>query len=257
MEPGKCLRCGAPYEPDATVCLTCGAPIGETRSSTQPVRAVKVPREEPRTPEPVIAPEADPTQVRTIAGPALASRPAVLTATPPRRGPKLGLIVGIFVVVLALAGGAIYAAHVLTAGPPVSHQTVYHDPQHRFSFTRPTLWQVTATADGALLTDSDGTSTAKISVANPTAGQDAGAYADSLAQPLGLTAAPSQSIAGETWQQRGGQVTGSDGAVHQVTLLVALHNGQLYTIEFSSPSESYSGVNNLVYQPLLATFQFS
>lgn len=255
MENVKCLRCGAPHEPDATVCLTCGAPIGETRSSTQPVRAVKVPRDEPAPATSEAAPEADPSRVRTLAGPAIASRPAAI-APSARRGPSARMIAIVFVVVLALAGGAIYAARVLTAGPPVSHQSVYHDPLTRFSFTRPTLWQVTATPDGALLTDSDGASTAKISVSAQTNGQDAAAYADSLAQPLGLTAGPPQTIAGEQWEQRSGQVTGTDGAVRQMVVLVTLHSGQLYTIEFSSPTASYSGVNNLVYQPLLASFQF-
>lgn len=255
MENEKCLRCGAPYEPDATVCLTCGAPIGETRSSTQPVRAVKVARDEP-APSAEPAPEADPSRVRTLAGPALASRP-VAVATSARRGPSARLIAIVFVVVLVLAGGAIYAAHALTAGPPVSHQSVYHDPQHRFSFTRPTLWQVTTTSNGALLTDSDGASTAKISVSAPVTGQDAATYADSLAQAQDLASAPPQSIAGEQWEQRTGQVTGTDGAVRQTVILVTLHDGQLYTIEFSSPTASYSGVNNLVYQPLLASFQFA
>ena len=256
MDNEKCLRCGAPHEPDATVCLTCGAPIGETRSSTQPVRAVKVPRDEPAPATPESAPEADPSRVRTLAGPAIASRPVAI-ATSARRGPSARLIAIVFVIVLALAGGAIYAAHVLTAGPPISHQSVYHDPQHRFSFTRPTLWQVTATPNGALLTDSDGASTAKISVSAPANGQDAAAYADSLAQPQGLTSGAQEFIAGEEWEDRTGDVTGTDGAVREVVVLVTLHGGQLYTIELSSPTASFSGVNNLVYQPLLASFQFA
>ncbi|MGH2487964.1 MAG: hypothetical protein ACRDHE_18345 [Ktedonobacterales bacterium] len=259
MENEKCLRCGTPYEPDATVCLTCGAPIGETRSSTQPVRAVKVPRDEPERPttESAPAPEADPSRVRTLgsASAAVATKPAQPSA-PTRRGPGRGLIVAVFLLVLALAAGAVYAAHIITAAPPVTHQSVYHDPLSRFSFTRPTLWQVTTTTDGALLTDSDGSSTAKISVTGPTAGQDAAAYADSLAKPLGLSADTPQTIAGEVWQQRSGQVTSTDGATHQVALLVTLHAGQFYTIEFSSTTASYSGVDNLVYQPLLASFQF-
>ncbi|HKV85613.1 MAG TPA: hypothetical protein VJN88_13735 [Ktedonobacterales bacterium] len=260
METEKCLRCGTPYAPDATVCLTCGAPIGETRSSTQPVRAVKVPRDEPETPtsESAPAPEADPSRVRTLASAsaAVATRPAQPSA-PQRRGPGRGLFVAVFLLVLALAAGAVYAAHIITAAPPVTHQSVYHDPQHRFSFTRPTLWQVTTTTDGALLTDSGGVSTAQISVSAPPAGQDAATEADSLAKSLGLSADTPQSIAGEEWQQRSGQVTGTDGAVHQVALLVTLHAGQLYVIKFSSPTASYSGINNLVYQPLLASFQFA
>ena len=39
---GKCLRCGAPYEPDDTVCYHCGAPIGETQGDTAPVKIVRV-----------------------------------------------------------------------------------------------------------------------------------------------------------------------------------------------------------------------
>lgn len=257
METEKCLRCGAPYEPDATVCLTCGAPIGETRSSTQPVRAVKVPRDGPQASTPAPAPEADPARVRTLAGTTVASKPATALIPTRRRGPGGRLIAIVFVVALALVGGALYAAHVLTAGTPVSHQSVYHDPQHRFSFTRPTLWQVTTTPDGALLTDSDGTSTAKISVAPGGASQNAATYADSLAQTLGLTAGAPQTIAGEPWEQRSGQATGTDGAVRQIVALVTLHDGQLYTIEFSSPTASFSGIDNLVYQPLLASFQFA
>lgn len=256
MENEKCLRCGAPHEPDATVCLSCGAPIGETRSSTQPVRAVKVPRDEPAPTSSEPAPEADPSRVRTIAGPALASRP-VAVSTPARRGPSARLIAVVFVVVLALAGSAIYAAHALTAGPPIAHQSVYHDPQHRFSFTRPTLWQVTTTADGAQLTDSSGASTATISVTTPADGQGAAAYADSLAKSQGLTPGAPRAIAGEQWEQRSGEVTGTDGAVRQIALLVTLRDGQLYTITLSSPTASFSGVNNLVYEPLLASFQFA
>jgi hypothetical protein len=258
METEKCLRCGTPYEPDATVCLTCGAPIGETRSSTQPVRAVKVPRDEPETlaGDSAPAPEADPSRVRTLASAAVATRPPQ-PAGRQHHGPGRGLIVAVFLLVLALAGGAVYAAHIITAAPPVTHQSVYHDPQHRFSFTRPTLWQVTTTADGALLTDSDGSSTAKISVTGPAAGQDAATYADGLAKPLGLSADTPQTIAGEVWQQRSGQVTSTDGATHQMALLVTLHAGQFYVITFSSPTASYSGINNLVYQPLLASFQFA
>jgi len=39
-----CLRCGAPYEDDATVCFTCGAPIGEIKTPTQPVAVPRLPK---------------------------------------------------------------------------------------------------------------------------------------------------------------------------------------------------------------------
>ncbi|MGE5335516.1 MAG: hypothetical protein ACM3N4_12505, partial [Nitrososphaerota archaeon] len=41
-----CLRCGTPYEDDATVCFTCGAPIGEVKSPTQPVAVPRLPKRE-------------------------------------------------------------------------------------------------------------------------------------------------------------------------------------------------------------------
>lgn len=247
-----CLRCGAPYEPGQTVCFKCGAPIGETRSSTQPVPAVKVPRAEQPAP-PTETPALAPVQVAPGA-------PAVAQAvpSPAKRRRRGGLIVALVcVIVLAAGGGAAYLARALTAPPSIASQTVYHDPQHRFSFQRPTLWLVTPSADGVALTDTDGVSTVRVTVAVPAADETAQTHAQSLATQLGLLAGTPQQIAGTSWETASGQVTGTDGAVRQLAVYVTLHDGSLYTFEASSPIANYNGTNNLVFQPLLASFSFS
>lgn len=245
-----CLRCGAPYEPGQTVCFKCGAPIGETRSSTQPVPAVKVPRAE--QPD---QPAETPTPVQASPGALTVARAAPPSAKRGRRG---GLIVALVcVIVLAASGGAAYLARALTAPPSIASQTVYHDPRHRFSFERPTLWLVTPSAAGVALTDTDGVSTAQVTVSAPTANETAQTHAQSLATQLSLLVGTPQQIAGESWETASGQVTGTDGAVRQLAVYVTVHDGSLYTIELSSPVASYNGTNNLVFQPLLSSFSFS
>jgi hypothetical protein len=160
------------------------------------------------------------------------------------------------VLILLVLGGAAYAVRAITAPPPVTSKTTYHDPQHRFSFVVPTLWQVTTTAAGATLSDGTGTSTATVSVAGMPTPVTAADEADRLATQMGLQADAPQTIGGQSWEQRSGQVTGSDGAVRQVAVLVTIYGGQLYTIELSSPVATYNSINALVYQPLLASFTF-
>lgn len=247
-----CLRCGTPYEPGQTVCFKCGAPIGETRSSTQPVPAIKVPHaEEPSQP----AGESAAALAGAIAGITAVAQPEPRPAKQRRRGGLIVLLV--CVLVLAAGGGAAYLVRALSAPPPIASATIYHDPQHRFSFQRPTLWLVTPAADGVTLTDTDGASTAQVTVGAPAADETAQRHAQALATQLGLAAAPPQQIAGESWEQAAGQVTGTDGAVRQLVVYVTLHDGELYIIELSSPVASYNGTNNLVFQPLLASFAFS
>ncbi len=255
MDTNRCLRCGTPHEPDAIVCFTCGAPIGETETPTNPVPIVKVPRPAPRPsgPAPATAP-ADTASASPIA-PAATSTAAANVSTPrSRRRWPLFAIVG--VLVLVVAGGSAYVVRALTAPPPLPSQAVYRDAGHRFHFQRPALWLVTATADGVRLTDSSGASTAIITFAAPTAGEDAAAAANALAAQSGLNAAPARQIGGVLWEQRSGQVTGTDGVVRQTTIFVTLRAGMLYTIELSSPVASYTAIDNLVYEPLLASFTF-
>ncbi|HEX6798341.1 MAG TPA: hypothetical protein VF116_11585 [Ktedonobacterales bacterium] len=303
---GTCLRCGAPYEPDDTVCYTCGAPIGETEGDTAPVKIVRTnrqaavehaesldaasaaadaslspqgvgvgagpvpPGQAVRTP-----PEVDPARITV--GSSAARRPtageaglATTTTAAPgrgRRGRRVWLVVVIAAaLVLAAAGGALYARHgTTTTPPPVAQQATYSDPTGRFHFLRPALWSATPTADGVSLTDSGGTSSVTVAVVTPgasgvPAGATAAAYADQLARQQGgakpLDPLPARQIAGTTWQQREGQVTGPDGAVRETLLLVTLHGGELYAITCTSPVANFGATQNLVFDPLLGSFAF-
>lgn len=253
---GRCLRCGAPYEPNAIVCFTCGAPIGETQTPTNPVPIIRLPRH-PADETPPAEEAAQPAAPVAVAK----SRPLntdkssdKAASGAPRR--RWSLIAALCLVVALALGGGGYALHGLAAAPPIAQQTIYQDSQHHFRVMRPALWVVTPTTNGATMSDSDGSSSAQISVTAPAASQTAKAYADMLAKQLGLAPASSQIIGGDEWEQRAGQVTGADGAVRQVVIFVTLHGGFRYTIQLSSPLASFSGINNLVYEPLLGSFQF-
>ncbi len=253
MEGGTCLRCGAPYEAEATVCYTCGAPIGETRSNTQPVPALR--RLKPddgadagQTSAPVA------TSSMPIA-PAPPSRP-LERATRKRKRPLWPVLLLACILVLGAFGGAAYVLRLVTASPNVSQQTLYSDPAHRFHFQRPTLWQISATSGGVALSDATGTSSAMVTVSTAGASDSAATAADALAAPLGLTTQPGQVFAGTTWERRAGQATGQDGAVRYYVVLATLREGEIYVIEFSSPVASYAATNTLVYQPMLNSFAF-
>jgi hypothetical protein len=252
MEGGTCLRCGKPYEPEDTVCYSCGAPIGETKTPTQPIRTVRTPPAvEPSQPVPTTAT----TSVARV------SRSLVATRQTPDsiRGRRRRLWLGLSIVVLALvaAGGGFYLVRGLTAGPPVSSQSTYRDSRYHFSFREPTLWTALQTDNGVELSDSDGTSTAVIDVFQIGTPQTATNYADKEASETGLGPAPEQQIGGVTWEQRSGLVTDlTDGAVHKVLLFVTVHNGLFFTITFTCPIASYMQISVIVYQPLLASFTF-
>jgi hypothetical protein len=258
MEGGTCLRCGKPYEPEDTVCYSCGAPIGETKTPTQPIRTVRTPPVAPPS-EPAPAP----TTTATTATTAIprAPRTSVATKETPTRVSgrrRLWLYVGAVLLVLLAAGGGFYLVRGLTAGPPVSSQSTYRDTRYHFSFRDPTLWTTLQTANGVDLSDSDGTSTAVIEVVPISTPQTAGDYAEKLATQMGLGPAPEQFIGGEVWEQHSGLVTDlTDGVVHKVVLFVTVHNGQIFTITFSCPIASYMQISVMVYQPLLASFAFN
>lgn len=241
-----CLRCGTPYEDDATVCFTCGAPIGEVKSPTQPVAVPRLPRRE-QPPE-----EGQPSDAAKSA----ASQPAAPPPPMPRKPRWWPIVLVALVAALAVGGSAAYLVRALTAAPPVAHSQIYHDPDHRFHFTRPTLWNLTPRSDGVLLTDSEGINSLTLTISTPTPGQDASAAAAALAKGEKLATMATQQFAGATWEVRSGVHTDPDGATRQTTLYVTLHDGDLYTITCVSPLASYNSTNNLVYQPLLASFAF-
>jgi hypothetical protein len=256
MEGGTCLRCGKPYEPEDTVCYSCGAPIGETKTPTQPIRTIRTPPVAPPS-EPAHAPTTTTaTAIPRAPRPPVVTKEALASVSGRRRRLWLGL--GAALLVLLAAGGGFYLVRGLTAGPPVSSQSTYRDPQYHFSFREPTLWTTLQTANGVELSDSDGTSTAVIEVVPISTPQTASDFADKEATQMGLGPAPEQFIGGVAWEQRSGLVTDlTDGVVHKVVLFVTVHNGLIFTITFSCPIASYMQISVMVYQPLLASFTFN
>ena len=240
-----CLRCGAPYEDDATVCFTCGAPIGEIKTPTQPVAVPRLPK------------HSEPLSEDGAENPTAAAHSQPIPPPPLPHKPRWWPIV-LLALVLALAagGGVAYLVRALTASPPVASSQVYRDPDHRFHFTRPALWTLTPRSDGVLLTDGDGVNSMTLTIGAPLPGEDAKAAADALAKSQNLAAAPPQQFAGATWEVRSGSHTDADGVTRQTTLYVTLHDGEVYSVACMSPLASYSATNNLVYQPLLASFAF-
>ncbi len=245
-----CLRCGALCDEDATVCFTCGAPLGEVKTPTQPVPIPRLPKQE-QAPEPA-PPSQPPVSTGTIA---TLKKPKAEVELP-RRKRRWPVFVLLGMLALALVGGGAYVLRAVLAAPPVAHSVVYRDPQQRFHFTRPNLWVLTAAPNGVLLTDSGGTSSLRLTISTPGTGEDAIKHAAAIAASENLNNAAPQTYAGETWEQRTGVVTGSDGVVRQELLLVTEHEGLLYTIECAAPLSSFDSTNNLVFQPLLTSFTF-
>lgn len=261
MPTVTCLRCGATYPEGAVVCFRCGAPIGEVSSATQPVRPFQA-----IPPTPPASPEPPPPVLQLIEQDRVPTRPRVAVVakkrplTPAERWERRGRVVLIVFVLLVLGAattGVVVGVRALLAGSPVPHQTIYQDPQHRFRFMRPALWTVTPSSDGVLLTDSEGTSTLRVTVATPAAGESAQSRADAIANDQDLATDTPETFAGVDWQARVGNVTGRDGVVREVEVYVAEHNGLLYIVQLASPIASFDGVNNLVYQQLLASFTFA
>lgn len=254
-----CEACGAPYLEGVTVCYSCGAPIGEAEQPTQPVvipvhlrarvAALAAPPPAP-TPAPAGEPDA---AVSEPAQAAAARREEREPLWPPRIRPVSVALLAVSLVALAV-GVVVLNYRLIPPGVPVDH--IYRDPGYRFHFAQPALWQATPYAAGVQLADATRVSTAQVTVLPPDPGEDAVSGADALAQSLGLDQADPVVAAGETWQQRSGQVVGQDGVRRELVVLVALHAGQLYIIEYASPVASFDATNSLVFQPLLRSFAF-
>jgi hypothetical protein len=266
MPTVSCLRCGATYPEGAVVCFRCGAPIGDTSAPTQPVRRSQALPPADTTSSAAafysgpIEQDRVPTRPRTRADAALVivKRPPL---TPVDRWERRGRVAfGVFLVLLIAGalGGAALGVRALLAGPPVPHETVYQDPQLRFRFKRPALWSATPASDGVLLTDSAGTSTLRVTISTPARDETAESHADSIAAASqNLSVGAPESFASAQWQVVIGEVTGRDGVVREVEDYITLHGNQLYVIELTSPIANFDGIDNVVYQPLLASFAFA
>lgn len=241
-----CEQCGAPYLEGVTICYSCGAPIGEVEQPTQPVVVpvhlrARVAALAASLPTPTAAPEQEPPH------------PAREPLWPPRIRPVSVVLLATTLVLLAV-GLVVLNYRLIPPDVPVAN--IYRDPAHRFHFAQPTLWQATPYAAGVELMDASAVSTAQISVLAPSGDEDAATRADALAQSLGLGPADPVVVAGEMWQQRAGQVVDQNGVRRQIVVLVTLHAGQFYVIEYACPLASFSATNRLVFQPLLRSFAF-
>jgi len=254
METVTCLRCGAIYEAGAVVCFKCGAPIGEISTPTQPIARRKA-LPPPPDPPPAIE-EKRPARAKKQPRPR-APKPAIAPQEARARRRRLlrgALFAALALVILGVGGWGLRA---LLAGPPVPRQVVYQDPAHRFRLIRPGLWSATPASDGVLLADSSGASSLRVTARALQRDESARTAADALAAARGLEPATSATFANATWEQRVGQLTGRDGAVRQVTVEVTTHGGYMYIIELESPLATYASVDTLVFQPALASFQFT
>lgn len=268
-----CLRCGAPLDPDDTVCFTCGAPVGENKTPTQPVplpKAVKertaaLPALKPTSNagEPVGAGTRTPSLSRPL--PPVSAPFVPLSPTSRRKANRgrwlLGLLAALLIAAVAVTGGIVLRASL--AGPPVPRTVLYQDPAGHFQVQQPALWVARAQPDGVLFADSVDanaiTSTIQVNITPEQPKTTAASQADALATSLGL-AGPSSTtdtIAGQTWEQREGTVVGSDGASREVLIEATLANGEVYTITCESPLANFGGTNSLVFQPFLASFTLS
>jgi hypothetical protein len=260
MPTVSCLRCGATYPEGAVVCFRCGAPIGDTSVPTQPVhRSKALPPASPFERAERIEQDKVPTQPRLRAQSAVAvvKQRALTPAERWERNARVAFAIFLTLLIAAALGGAAMGVRALLAGPPVAHQTIYKDPQHRFRFQRPALWTATPSPDGVLLTDSAGTSTLRVTLLTPAKDETAESHADTLANAQNLGIAAPKDFAGAEWQVAVGDVTGRDGVVRETHVYVAEHAGMLYVIELSSPISSFDGIDNLVYEPLLSSFEFA
>ncbi|HEV8190010.1 MAG TPA: hypothetical protein VGP82_00770, partial [Ktedonobacterales bacterium] len=108
MASQTCLRCGALCDEDATVCYTCGAPLGEVKSPTQPVPIPKLPQhlqDQDQDVDP--APQSTPPLATSTSAIATLKKPKPETtgAERKRRWPVFVLLA---MLVLALLGGGGY-----------------------------------------------------------------------------------------------------------------------------------------------------
>lgn len=258
-----CERCGASCEPDATVCFSCGAPIGELEQPTQPVRVpahlragrASASSQEESTGEAEGAP-------RAPAPPADAAIPtATTTTTWPQRWRRRQIIrtleLAFIVLLVAAMGTGVVVLHYRLIPDGVPAQTLYRDPAHRFHFVQPALWQALPNADGVTLGDSTGTNSVQIAAIYPqSTKQTAAYYAHETGARLGLSTGIPIEVAGATWEEQAGQVMATDNVTRQIVVLVTTYNGELFIIQYSSPVTSFSIANDVTFQPLLRSFAF-
>jgi hypothetical protein len=162
-------------------------------------------------------------------------------------------LLGISVAVIAL--GLVVLSYRLIPGS-VPAQTVYRDPQGRFSFVQPALWQATPAADSVTLTDATGISSVRVTVTLAQGQETAAQAADLVGAADGASSTAVVHSGGVAWEEREGPVPQADGTTRYVDVFVTEHDSSFYIVECSTLAATYASTNQLIFQPLLRSFAF-
>ena len=256
QEVFHCDICGAPYLAGVTICYSCGAPIGEPETPTQPVRLPVHLRARTATVPLPPATGSAPASAETIAPGALAGRSnsAWWKRIDTRVRPLSAALLAVSLVLLVV-GLVVLHERLIPAQVPL--RNVYRDPAHRFHVVQPTLWQASPFAGGVVLSDATGVTQVLINVSPAGYGETAAMRVAALRQALGLRAA-SDLVEGEvTWARSVGTLQNANGAQSEMLVLVSQRGDTLYIVECSSPIASFDAETRLVFLPLVQSFAFS
>ncbi|MHB8598639.1 MAG: zinc-ribbon domain-containing protein [Ktedonobacteraceae bacterium] len=185
---------------------------------------------------------------------------AVVTPQRKQRRKPLVLVVGLLVIVL-LGGIGVWVgvSHPFSVPDVVQPQLSFTNSQLAFSVQYPTGWNERVDTRTASAYFADSSNTAQFTVAvTPANGKDAGQYVQQLANQLKMTNIKAQSplsFGGASWQQVQGNALFS-GANYRETILVTVHNNQLYTITQAAPQSTYAQEEQIVFSTMRASFNF-
>ncbi len=188
------------------------------------------------------------------------SYPAVVTPQRKQRRKPLVLVIGLLVIVL-LGGIGVWVSvsHPFSVPAVVQPQLSFSNSQLAFAVQYPTGWneRVDTRTASAYFADSSNTAQFTVAVA-PANGKDASQYVQQLANQLKMTNIKTQtplSFGGASWQQVQGNALFS-GANYSETMLVTVHNSQLYIITQAAPQSTYAQEEQIVFSTMRASFQF-
>jgi hypothetical protein len=194
------------------------------------------------------------TLARIAAVPRQLATDATALARTARHASRLAwILLAASAVVIAL-GLVVLSYRLIPSAIPAA--TVYHDPQERFSFVQPALWQAAPASDGVTLTDATGISSARVTVTLAPGQETAAEAADLVGASDGVSSATIVRVGGATWEERDGTVPLADGTTRHVAVFVTEHDSSLYILEFSTLAATYPTTNQSIFQPLLRSFAF-
>jgi hypothetical protein len=213
-------------------------------------RSTEVPESTP----PIKRAGAAETLARIAAVPRQLAADAQQLAQAARRASRLSwTLLGISVVVIML--GLVVLSYRLIPGS-VPAETIYRDPQGRFSFVQPALWHTAPATDSVTVMDATGISSVRVTVTLAHGQETAAQAADLVGASDGAISAAIVHIGGVAWEEREGTVPLADGTTRYVDVFVTEHDSSFYIVECSTLAATYPTTNQLIFQPLLRSFAF-